>query len=375
MESVVVGPPHRAATRRHPSKVLEEDVHTIVRALEPTLRPLKGSTVLVTGGVGFVCSYFIETIACLNDHAWEQSCQVLCVDNLATGVRHRLAHLRDRTDIRFIHHDISLPLSLRERVAWIIHGAGIASPMTYRRYPLETIEVNVGGTRQVLELAKAHRVRSVLYLSSSEIYGDPPDEWIPTPEHYRGNVSCTGPRACYDESKRLAETLCGIAHQFFRVPVKVVRPFNLYGPGQRLDDGRIIPDLMSAAVHRKPLVLYSDGRATRAFCYIRDAIQAMWQAFLSDREGDIFNVGNDQEEIRIEDLAERVRQIAGPPWLTIEQHRSPDPHYVTDNPQRRCPDLTKLRSYFPWEPTVTLAEGLQRTVTSCRELAGRTRSG
>lgn len=302
-------------------------------------------------------------------------CRVLAVDNLRTGVPERLAHLQGSKEFRFLQHDVSVPLELDQPVDWIIHGASIASPTVYRRYPLETIDANVAGTRHMLELARQKRTRGMLYLSTSEIYGDPDPAFIPTPEEYRGNVSCTGPRACYDESKRLAETLCVIYAQLYGTPVKIVRPFNVYGPGQRLDDGRIIPDLMSAAVCREPIVLFSDGRASRSFCYITDAVRAMWYVLLSEKPGEIFNVGNDQKEVTIRELAEELRRIAGPPWLEIEHRVSVDQQYLTDNPQRRCPDLTKLCSQFPWQPKVPLAEGLGRTLQSYRERPPRKVSG
>jgi dTDP-glucose 4,6-dehydratase/UDP-glucuronate decarboxylase len=206
----------------------------------------------------------------------------------------------------------------------------------------------------------------LLYISTSEIYGDPDAAHIPTREDYRGNVSCTGPRACYDESKRMAETLCSTYYSLYGVPVKVIRPFNVYGPGQRLDDKRIIPDLISAALERRPLELFSDGRATRSFCYVSDAIRALWHILLSDTNGEAFNVGNDEREITIGMLAELVREAAGPPQLEILHRASEDKHYLTDNPQRRCPDLTKLRGRFPWTPNVPLAEGLERTLRSYR---------
>lgn len=361
MASVVVEPRSDDRVRQ----ALDCEVQAIARAMEPLLRPLQGETLLVTGGAGFVCSYFVDTIAHLN-REWPTPCQVICVDNLITGQASRLSHLQNRPDIRFVQHDLSQPLPLEGSMRWMIHGAGIASPTTYRKYPLETIAVNVHGTERVLELAREHQARSVVYLSSSEIYGDPPAEWIPTPEDYRGSVSCTGPRACYDESKRLAETLCMAYHRQFDVPVSIVRPFNVYGPGQRLDDGRVVPDLISAALRREPLVLFSDGRATRAFCYIRDAIGAIWHVLMAQGHGDIYNIGNDQEEVTMRALAERVQEAAGLPLLPIEQRRSQDPEYLTDNPNRRCPNLAKLRTAFSWAPSVTLREGLRLTLDAYR---------
>lgn len=351
-------------TSRSTNLVIQEDVLAIIRDLREKWQSLAGTTLLVTGASGFLCSYFLEVAAALNEQGLTPPCRVIALDNLTTGIPDRLAHLLHQDSIRFVRHDVTQPLDLDEEIDWIIHGASIASPTFYRQHPLETIDANVIGTRHMLELARQQEVRGFLYLSSSEIYGDPEPEWIPTPEHYRGSVSCTGPRACYDESKRLGETLCMTYFRLFGTPVKMIRPFNFYGPGQRLDDKRIIPDLMTSAVHRLPIVLFSDGRATRSFCYISDAIAAIWHVLLSPLTGEAFNVGNDQEEISVNQLAERLREVAGPPWLEIRSQKSTDSEYVTDNPQRRCPDLSKMRTSFPWEPRVSLAEGLSRTLRS-----------
>jgi UDP-glucuronate decarboxylase len=366
---MTLSPTQPAKTAANP--VIHEDAQAIIAGLGSALAPLEGTTLLVTGGGGFLCSYLLETVACLNDAVFSRPCRVISADNFLTGIPSRVAHLTSRPDFVFVEHDVSKPLRLPEPVDWIIHGAGIASPTSYRRFPLETIDVNVSGTRHMLELARSSsRIRSLLYLSTSEIYGDPDPRFIPTPEDYRGFVSCTGPRACYDESKRLAETLCAIYHERYSAPVKTVRPFNVYGPGQRLDDRRIIPDMISAALRREPLVLLSNGRATRAFCYISDAITAMWHVLLSDSNGEAFNVGNDEREITIRELAGEVRQAAGPPWLEIQMSASGDPHYLTDNPQRRCPDLTKIRKRFGWSPKVSLGEGLRRTLRSYQITGG-----
>jgi len=346
--------------------IIREDVQSISNELEDVLAPLAGTTLLVTGGSGFLCSYVLDTVAWLNDFILDPPCRVVSVDNLRSGIAARVAHLADRPEFRFLGADVSQPLELDEPVDWILHGAGIASPTFYRRFPLETIDVNVSGTRHMLDLAR-RGVRSLLYISTSEIYGDPDPKFIPTPEDYRGFVSCNGPRACYDESKRLAEALCSIYHTLYHVPVKVVRPFNVYGPGQRLDDRRIVPDLISAALAGQPLVLHSDGRATRSFCYVSDAVRAMLLILLSSADGEAFNIGNDEREISIGDFALELAALGGPPPLPVVHQASEDPHYLTDNPQRRCPDLAKLRRRFQWRPTVSLREGLRRTLHSYRE--------
>ena len=353
------------------TSVIRRDVESVGRALRPVVRDLAGTTLLIAGGGGFLCSYFLDVVAWLNDTGLPRPCRVICVDNLRTGMRGRLSHLLGRDDFRLLEHDITAPFQLDEAVDWVIHGASIASPIYYRQFPLETIAVNVEGTRQLLEFVRHSRVRSLLYLSSSEIYGDPEQDAIPTPETYLGRVSCTGPRAPYDESKRLAETFCGVYYRQYRVPVKTARPFNVYGPGQRLDDQRIVPDLMASALRCAPIVLHSDGRATRSFCYITDAVDAMMRLLLSPYDGEVFNVGNDREEISIRDAALCLQDIAGDPRLTLEWRPSTDPDYLRDNPRRRCPDLTKLRTRFAWEPAVCLRDGLARTLAHYREASAK----
>lgn len=292
-------------------------------------------------------------------------CRVLAVNNFKTGLPERLAWIKGRRDIELRPGDVSIGCEPGEPVDWVIHGAGIASPPVYRQFPLETIDVNVNGTRHMLDLLRRGG-RGMLLLSSSEIYGDPDAAHIPTAEDFRGYVSSTGPRACYDESKRLGETLAMTYYRLYGSPVKIIRPFNVYGPGQRLDDGRIIPSLISAALQRQPIVLYGDGRATRSFCYVRDAIRGMLLVLLSRVSGEAFNVGND-EEISIGELARIAAGLDGPPELPIRFATSADGDYLSDNPLRRCPDLTKLRGLGAWEPQVKVREGLRRTLESYRE--------
>jgi UDP-glucuronate decarboxylase len=353
-----------------PPDVRREDVAGIVQRCQRPLQALAGSTVLVTGAAGFLPSYLVDALVHANDAILREPCRVICVDNLRTGVAARTAHLQSRGDVRFIEHDLSQPLSLSdEKVDYVVHGASIASPTWYRRFPLETIDVNVSGTRGLLDLAHEHNSRSFVYLSSSEIYGDPPADKIPTSEAYWGHVSSTGPRACYDESKRLAETLCMTYHRLYGLPVRLVRPFNVYGPGLRLDDGRIVPDLIKAALDGEPLVLYSDGQATRSFCYIADFVAALPFLTVDDLPSGPYNVGND-EEMSIRACAELVDSLTPTP-AGVRLEISDDAHYLTDNPQRRCPDLTKTQRAIPWRPVIGAREGLWRTLQSYREAVPR----
>ncbi len=351
--------------------ILREDCATLAQELADRLRPLNGRTVLITGASGFLGSYFLDLLASYNARLAESPIRLVAADNFKIGLPSRIEHLVGRTDVAFLRQDVSKPFPEDLRPDYIIHLAGIASPSFYRTWPLETIAVNVDGTRNVLELARRN-CRSMLSFSSSEIYGDPDPAHIPTGEAYRGNVSSTGPRACYDESKRLNETLCTAYNTLYSLPVKVIRPFNVYGPGQRIDDGRIIPDLMRAAMAGGPLVLFSDGRATRSFCYAADFVHASMLLLMSDADGEVFNVGNDFE-ISIAQVAGIVAELAATPALPVEHRLSADLNYLVDNPNRRCPDLGKLRHRMGWAPRFGLAaglvEGLARTLAHYREEA------
>ncbi len=346
--------------------VAREDAEQICADLKGPMQALNGTTLLITGAGGFLGAALLETLAVFNETA-RPGCRVLALDNFRVGLPERLAWLEGRSDMQFRQCDVSQPYDPGEPVQWIIHAASIASPPFYRQFPLETIDVNVNGTRHMLDLLRRGG-SGMLLLSTSEIYGDPDAAHIPTREDYRGFVSCTGPRACYDESKRLAETLATTYFRRFGSPIKTIRPFNVYGPGQRLDDGRIIPSLISAAYYRRPIVLYSDGTATRSFCYVRDAIAAMLLILVSPAAGEAFNVGND-EEISIADAAAIAAGLNGPPALPIHFEVSEDRDYLSDNPRRRCPDLTKLKNLGPWEPRVKVREGLARTLQSYRDIA------
>jgi UDP-glucuronate decarboxylase len=347
------------------SPVVEDDLDDICARAGTALRSLAGRTVLVAGGAGFVPSYVVDTLARANE-AWpDQPCRILCVDNVATGAWTRLAHLEGRTDVEFFAHDLTQKLELDEPVHFVVHGASIASPSWYRRRPLETIDVNVTGTRRLLELAREHAVESFLYLSSSEVYGDPDPARVPTTEDYWGNVSSTGPRAPYDESKRLAETLCTTYYRLYGTSVRIVRPFNVYGPRLRLDDGRVVPDFISDVLAGRPIALLSDGRATRSFCYVSDFTVALLLLLVQGVPGEAYNVGND-EEVTIRDAAETLDALPGVD-VGIVLTSSADSEYLTDNPSRRCPDLSKTRAVIDWAPSVPLREGLRRTLASYRE--------
>ena len=332
--------------------VFVEDIKLIVDDLSSFFDELEGKTVLVAGGKGFLGTYFVNVLNHINE-ALSTPIKIVIMDNLITSKdkKNNLGH-----NVTLLKQDISESFDFPDELHYIIHAASIASPPTYREFPIKTVDVNYQGTRNLLEIARKKKIRSMLLLSSSEIYGDP--EVIPTPESYQGKVSCTGPRACYDESKRLAETISTLYFQQYKVPIKIARPFNVYGPYLNLNDGRVIPDFMRNAIEKSEILIHSDGSPTRSFCYVSDAIRAFFKLLFSKHDGIICNVGND-EEISISNVAKMIQKIIGKS-ISIKTIKSNDPNYTTDNPQRRCPDLSLIKKSINYTPRINFEEGLNR---------------
>lgn len=333
--------------------IIQQDIESIVtrlRALPVDLARLSGRRVLVAGGNGFLGQYLVRTLQAVVP-LLKEPCEVVSVDIVD---RQRVAGLST------VIHDVTEAWDDLPSADFVLFAAGIASPIQYRREPLKTLDITVTGLRHALEYARRRpEFESLVYFSTSEIYGDPDSGHIPTPESYRGNVHAMGPRACYDESKRLGETLSYIYHHYYQVPVKLVRPFNIFGPGLSPNDGRVLPDFLRRILDDEDLVILSDGTPTRTFCYIEDATVGFISALLSRADGEAFNVGSDQEEISIRDLAEMFLSVTRP-HLKYELKASSDPHYLTDNPHRRRPDLTKSRTLLHYKSCVPLAVGLRR---------------
>jgi UDP-glucuronate decarboxylase len=305
---------------------------------------------LVTGGAGFIGSHLCERLL-------QRGGEVLCVDNFFSGSRSNIANLLTNPRFELMRHDVSFPLYVE--VDEIFNLACPASPIYYQLDPVQTTKTSIFGAFNMLGLAKRLKV-PVLQASTSEIYGDP--RVHPQTEEYWGNVNPIGPRSCYDEGKRCAETLFFDYRQQHGLDVKVARIFNTYGPRMHPNDGRVVSNFIVQALNGSPITIYGDGQQTRSFCFVSDLVEGLLKVMESPRgtTGPI-NLGN-PAECTMHELASLVRQKTGSP-STVELRPLP-----TDDPKQRCPDITKAKDLLAWSPTISLSEGLDRTIEYFRRI-------
>ena len=308
--------------------------------------------VLVTGGAGFVGSF-------LCDRLIDEGHEVIAVDNFFTGSKTNLLQLEHNPNFELIRHDIVEPLLLE--VDWIFNLACPASPVHYQYNPVKTAKTNVMGTLNMLGLAKRVNAR-ILQASTSEVYGDP--QVHPQPESYFGNVNPVGLRSCYDEGKRLAETLMIDYHRQSQVDVKIIRIFNTYGPRMHPDDGRVVSNFIVAALKGEPITIHGDGLQSRSFCYVTELVDAMYRMMQTEDFTGPVNTGNPGEFTMIE-LAEKVIEMTNSSSNLIKTAARPD------DPGRRRPDITLAKERLNWEPVITLEEGLRPTIDYFDELLKR----
>lgn len=352
--------------------IKQEDMKYIYSHLSEKERSkFAGSTVLITGCGGFLGYYFMNFFETFEKELGIK--KVIAVDNFMLGDPQWIARMRQNRlfDIRkfdIITDQISgIPES--EGADFIIHMASIASPMFYRKYPIETLDANIWGLRSLLDYYKGRGIRGFLFFSSSELYGDPSPENIPTDEEYRGNVSATGPRACYDESKRFGETMCSLFAKKYGMPIGVARPFNNYGPGMKINDKRVPADFAKAVYEGKDITILSSGAPTRTFCYIADAITGYLKVLLYGQY-DYFNIGMDNPEISIKELADIYTETARGIWGykgNVVYNVSEDKDYLTHNPERRCPNIAKAMEKLCYKPSIGVREGVKRFLTFIHE--------
>ena len=302
----------------------------------------------VAGAAGFVGSHLCERLLA-DGHS------VTAIDNYLTGSPANLHHLRAHPHFTFLEHDVCRPLTLSAPLDVVMNLASPASPKDYFEHPLETLDVGSNGARNLLELARAHSARSLL-ASTSECYGDP--DVHPQREDYWGNVNPVGPRSCYDEAKRFAEAVTMAYHRKYGLTTQIARIFNTYGPRMKLDDGRVVPNLIDQALHGRPLTVYGDGSQTRSFCYVTDLVDGLIRLSLSGEPFPV-NLGN-PHEMTVLEFAQAVRAATGS-HSPIEFLPLP-----TDDPRRRRPDISKAQRLLHWNPQVPFAEGLRLTIDHIR---------
>jgi UDP-glucuronate decarboxylase len=303
--------------------------------------------ILVTGGAGFIGSHLI-------DRLMAEGHEVICLDNFYTGHKRNILKWLGHPNFEMLRHDITEPIRLE--VDQIYHLACPASPVHYQYNPVKTIKTNVMGTLNMLGLAKRVKARFLLS-STSEVYGDP--EIHPQSEDYRGNVNPIGPRSCYDEGKRVAETLAFDYHRQNNVDIRVARIFNTYGSRMLENDGRVVSNLVVQSLKGQPLTVYGDGSQTRSFCYVSDLVEGLMRLMNGEHTGPI-NLGN-PDEYTILELAQAVQKMVNPDAEIIFKA------LPQDDPRRRRPDITKAKTLLGWQPTVPLQEGLKLTIDDFRD--------
>ncbi len=307
--------------------------------------------ILITGGAGFIGSHLCESLLELGQ-------EVICVDNFFSGSKDNIRHLLSNPYFELVRHDIIHPLFIE--VDRIYHLACPASPIHYQSNAIKTVKTNVVGTLNMLGLAKRIKAR-ILLASSSEVYGSP--EVHPQKESYWGKVNPVGLRACYDEGKRVAETLMMAYHRQNRIEAKIVRIFNTYGPQMSVNDGRVISNFIVQALRKEPLTVYGDGSQTRSFCYVTDMIQALIKMMETENLTGPVNLGN-PKETKVLELAERIIKLTKSSSKIIH---TPLP---ADDPGRRCPDISLAREKLGWAPKIELEEGLLKTIDYFRDKLG-----
>jgi UDP-glucuronate decarboxylase len=330
--------------------MIEEDVDAIIRGLEKDNISFEDRKVLVTGGAGFLGSWICDVLV-------KQGAEVTCLDNFASGLRSNIEHLMEKENFTFVEHDISKPIFFDKRFDLVMHLASRASPFEFEKFPIQILKANTLGIWVALGIAKKHRAR-FLYASTSEVYGNPPASFIPTPETYNGNVNPVGPRSCYDEAKRAGEAFVMAYRLEHGLDTRIARIFNTYGPRMRAGDiyGRVVPRFIEQALNNKPITVFGTGEQTRSFTYVSDEVEGLLRlAGIEGLGGEVVNIGNNKETTILE-LAELIKKLCN---SSSEIVFLPLPK---DDPLRRCPDISKAKKLLKWKPKVSLEEGLKKTI-------------
>lgn len=351
---------------------LEKDLnYTFAKLSEVERKKFSNSTILITGSAGTMGFYLAHFFYRFRDELNLK--KVICLDNFLLGKPKWQEKIS--ADGRFIFKKFDIisdeieNVEHAESVDYVLHMASVASPTFYRKYPIKTIDADVWGLRRLFEFYKGRNLKGFLFFSTSEIYGNPSPENIPTDEDYNGDVSCTGPRSCYDESKRFGETMCKYFSQEYQLPISVIRLFNTYGPGMKINDKCVVADFAENVFKSEDIIILSSGAPTRTFCYIADSIVGCLKALLYGKY-DYFNIGIDKPEISVAQLAE-IYKTAGQKIFDytgkINYATSEDKDYLTHNPQRRCPKIDKAKNILGYNPEILVEEGVERFLQFIKE--------
>jgi UDP-glucuronate decarboxylase len=340
--------------------IVEEDLQYIVSSFDGW-QAFKNKVIFVSGANGFLPSYMIFAILKADD-LFKLNVQVIGLVRNKEKAERKFAGFLGK-NFSLLVQDVSSPIQVEQKIDFIVHAASQASPKYYGIDPVGTLNANVLGTHYLLTLAKQHAVESFLFFSTSEVYGQVDEKYIPTNEMQYGYLDVTNVRACYAESKRLGETMCASWHAQYQVPAKMVRPFHTYGPGMELNDGRVYADFVSNILGNKNIGLKSDGSAKRAFCYLADAVVGFFLVLTNGKNGEAYNVGNPDAEISIYELAILLSAMFPEREIKVTRELNENSNYLQSSVSRNSPDITKLKT-LGWNPKSGIEEGFLRTIKS-----------
>jgi dTDP-glucose 4,6-dehydratase/UDP-glucuronate decarboxylase len=335
-------------------RIIQEDIEEIVSEFRDPLKNLEGKTILIAGANGMIPSYIVDVITEFNK-TLDNPAKLILYNKNKTDKTSRLGYLLKNPLIKFVEQDVGNSFKIKEKVDIILHAASRANPISFKKEPIDTLDSNVNGTRTFLNYAKKNKIEQFLFFSSSEVYGNPPEENIPTREDYFGNVNSLGEMACYSEAKRFSETLCVSFFKQYGIPIKLLRIFQTFGPGLR-NDGKTIANIFLTGIKKGEIILRDPGLSKRSFSYVSDTTRGILSVMFKGKIGEAYNIGNDENYLSIIELAEKIKDT-----LKIKSEINYPLEYTSDKEriQNRMPYINKLKN-LGFSPKINLEEGLRK---------------